>query len=95
MGSSFDDNANSQLNDGTQFEESVDRLIDEDEETRPPIKKQKNQRRATTCTRSNRSKWWDHYTIDELDSTIAYCNTLTLEHPEVIIDETPDSVEDD
>ena len=48
MGSSFDDNANSQPNEGTQFEESVDRLFDEDEETRPPIKKQKNQRRPST-----------------------------------------------
>ena len=46
MGSCFDDNENSQLNEGTQFEESVDRLFDEDEDTRPPTKKQKNQRRA-------------------------------------------------
>ncbi|CAO2832222.1 unnamed protein product [Amaranthus hypochondriacus] len=51
---------------------SVDRFFDEDEETRPSIKKQNNQRRATTGTRSNRSIWWDHYTVDELDSTIAY-----------------------
>ena len=73
MGSSFDDNGNSLPNEGTQFEESVDRLFDEDEDTRSPIKKQKKQPRATTGTRSNRSKWWDHYTVDELDSTIAHC----------------------
>ncbi|CAO2821054.1 unnamed protein product [Amaranthus hypochondriacus] len=95
MGSSFDHNGNSQPNEATQFEESVDRLFDEDEDTRQPTKKQKNQRRATTSSRSNRSKWWDHYTVDESDSTIAYCNALTLEHPEVIIDETLDTVEDD
>ncbi|CAO2827663.1 unnamed protein product [Amaranthus hypochondriacus] len=72
MGSSFDDNGNSQPNEGTQFEESVDRTFDEDEDTRQPTKKQKNQRRATTSSRSNRSKWWDHYTVDELDPTIAH-----------------------
>ena len=72
-GSSFNDNGNSLPNEGTQFEESVDRLFDEDKDTRLPIKKQKNQRRATTGTRSNRSKWWDHYAVDELNSTIAHC----------------------
>ena len=37
----FDDNGNSQPNEGTQFEESVDRVFDEDEDTRPPIKRRK------------------------------------------------------
>ncbi|CAO2816523.1 unnamed protein product [Amaranthus hypochondriacus] len=77
MGSSFDDNGNSQPNEGTQFEESVDRTFDDDEDTRQPTKKQKNQRRATTSSRSNRSKWWDHYTVDELDPTIAHCKYCT------------------
>ena len=41
MGSSFDDNGNSQWIEGTQFKESVDRLSDEDEDTRPPTKNRK------------------------------------------------------
>ena len=46
MGSSFDDNGNSLPNEGTQFEESVDRLFDEDEDTRSLIKKTK---KTTSC----------------------------------------------
>ncbi|KAK8584403.1 hypothetical protein V6N12_068647 [Hibiscus sabdariffa] len=77
--------------------------FDEEEEIRLP-KKKKNEKKGSRATidsdttlgkRKKKSKWWENFSIDEENPAFASCmKDLTLKQPEIIIDETFNTLDD-